>query len=212
MEPFKSHRGKIALLDRANVDTDQIIPKQFLKSVKKTGFGEHLFFDWRYLPDGNPNPDFSLNQPQFQGASILVARNNFGCGSSREHAVWAIQQDGYKVVIAPKKGSGDIGIPAFADIFRSNAGNNGLLTVELTEEEVDQIFQATQETEGLEATANLGDQKITLHLSKELIFNFEIDAAVKDHLINGLDPIELTLKQEAKIRSFEAKHNNQLCA
>ena len=131
MTPFKTHRGLLATLDRANVDTDQIIPKQFLKLIVRTGFGEHLFQDWRYLPDGTPNPDFELNAPRFRGASILVTRNNFGCGSSREHAVWAIQQDGFRAVIAPR----------FAEIFRNNSHKNGLLTVELAEPEVEEIFQ-----------------------------------------------------------------------
>jgi 3-isopropylmalate/(R)-2-methylmalate dehydratase small subunit len=120
MDAFKTHRGKLALMDRANVDTDAIIPKQFLKSIARTGFGESLFFDWRYLPDGKPNPEFALNKPAFKGSSILVARNNFGCGSSREHAVWAIQQYGFKAVIAPWKMQDGSRIPAFADIFRNN--------------------------------------------------------------------------------------------
>src|SRR3989338_1077257 len=136
MEAFKSHRGIIATLDRSNVDTDQIIPKQFLKSIKRTGFEHNLFYDWRFLPDGKPNPAFELNQDSFKNASILVTRNNFGCGSSREHAVWAIQQYGFKAVIAPWKEINGSRIPAFADIFRSNSTKNGLLTVELKEAEV----------------------------------------------------------------------------
>src|SRR3989338_9815237 len=131
MQSFKSHRGKLATLDRSNVDTDQIIPKQFLKSIKRTGFGESLFFDWRYLPDGKPDPNFELNAPRFKNASILGVRNNFGCGSSREHAVWAIQQYGFHVVVAPRRDQGGVRVPAFADIFRSNCGKNGLLTIEL---------------------------------------------------------------------------------
>ena len=160
MEAFKSHRGLLATLDRANVDTDQIIPKQFLKSIARTGFGEALFHDWRYLADGKPNPQFELNQSRFQGASILVARNNFGCGSSREHAVWAIQQYGFKTVIAP----------AFADIFRNNSTKNGLLTVELEEAEVEEIFQMVGRYAGLEATVNLEEQRLTLHLPEEIPF------------------------------------------
>jgi len=199
MNAFKTHRGLIATLDRANVDTDQIIPKQFLKSIARTGFGKHLFHDWRYLPDGSPNPDFEFNAPRFKGASILVARNNFGCGSSREHAVWAIQQDGYAVVIAP----------AFADIFRNNSAKNALLTVELSEAEVEEIFQMVGRFPGLQATVDLDRQRVTLHTAEEISFHFEIDPAVKERLIHGLDDIGLTLKHEADIRAFEARHDPQ---
>ena len=200
MEPFRSHRGVIATLDRANVDTDQIIPKQFLKSIARTGFGESLFYDWRYLPDGKPDPQFELNNPRFKGASVLVTRNNFGSGSSREHAVWAIQQYGFKVVIAP----------SFADIFRNNSGKNGLLTVELKEAEVEEIFQMAARYSGLEATVDLDEQRVTLQLPEEISFHFEMDAAVKEHLIHGLDGIGLTLKQEAAIAAFEKNHDPQL--
>ena len=200
MTPFKNHRGIIATLDRANVDTDQIIPKQFLKSIARTGFGPSLFFDWRYLPDGKPNPDFELNQPRFAKATILVTRKNFGCGSSREHAVWAIQQYGFKVVISS----------SFADIFRNNSGKNGLLTVELKEAEVEEIFQMAGRYAGLEATADLDHQRVTLHLPEEISFHFEIDSTVKEHLIHGLDAIGLSLKQESAIAAFESKHNPQL--
>ena len=199
MDSFKSHRGLVATLDRANVDTDQIIPKQFLKSIARTGFGESLFYDWRYLPDGRPNPQFELNAPRFQVASILVARNNFGCGSSREHAVWAIQQFGFKAVIAP----------SFADIFRNNSGKNGLLTVELEEPEVEDIFQMVQRYAGLEATVNLEEQRVTLHLPEEISFHFEMDPSVKEHLIRGLDAIGLTLEREKEIAAFESRHNLQ---
>ena len=209
MKPFKNHRGLIATLDRANVDTDQIIPKQFLKSIARTGFGPQLFYDWRYLPDGKPNPDFSLNTPRFQGASILVARNNFGCGSSREHAVWAIQQDGFQVVIAPWQQRGDTRVPAFADIFRSNCGKNALLAVELSEPEAEEIFQMVERYHGLEATVDLDHQRVTLHLPEEVSFHFDIDPAVKERLIHGLDEIGITLKQEALISAFEAKHDPQ---
>jgi len=200
MKPFKSHRGIIATLDRANVDTDQIIPKQFLKSIARTGFGKHLFHDWRYLADGSPNPDFELNAPRFKGASILVARKNFGCGSSREHAVWAIKQDGYAAVIAP----------SFADIFRNNSAKNALLTVELSEAEVEEIFQMVGRFPGLEATVDLDRQRVTLHTAEEISFHFEMDPAVKERLIHGLDDIGLTLKHEADIRAFETKHDPQL--
>jgi len=199
MDSFKSHRGLIALLDRANVDTDQIIPKQFLKSIARTGFGGSLFYDWRFLPDGKPNPQFELNTPRFKGASILVTRNNFGCGSSREHAVWAIQQFGFKAVIAV----------SFADIFRNNSGKNGLLTVELEEPEVEEIFQMVQRYKGLEATVNLDEQRVTLHLPEEISFHFEMDASVKEHLIRGLDAIGLTLKEENQIAAFESRHDPQ---
>lgn len=198
------------MLDRANVDTDQIIPKQFLKSIARTGFGKHLFHDWRYLPDGRPNPEFPLNAPRFKNASILVVRNNFGCGSSREHAVWAIQQDGFQVVIAPWQQHGESRVPAFADIFRNNSAKNALLTVELSEPEVEEIFQMVERFPGLEATIDLDHQRVTLHLPEEISFHFEIDPAIKERLIHGLDDIGLTLKHEAAIRAFEARHDPQL--
>jgi 3-isopropylmalate/(R)-2-methylmalate dehydratase small subunit len=205
MEPFKSHRGKIATLRRANVDTDQIIPKQFLKSIRRTGYGENLFFDWRYLPDGKPNPDFELNQARFQHASVLVTGNNFGCGSSREHAVWAVKQYGFCAIIAPEREA----IPGFADIFHNNCVKNGVLCIQLKESEVEEIFQMVDRYEGLEATVNLEEQRVTLQLPEEISFHFTIDAAVKDHLIAGLDEIGHTLKDEAKIAAFEKTHNPQ---
>ena len=210
MEPFKSHRGIIATLDRANVDTDQIIPKQFLKSIKRTGFEKNLFHDWRYLSNGKPDPDFELNQERFRNASILVTRNNFGCGSSREHAVWAVQQYGFKAVVAPSVKRGNDAVPAFADIFRNNAAKNGLLTVELAESEVEEIFQMTGRYKGLEATVDLEHQRITLHLPEEISFHFGIDSAVKEHLVQGLDEIKQTFEHEAAIKAFEARHNPQL--
>jgi 3-isopropylmalate/(R)-2-methylmalate dehydratase small subunit len=197
--PFKTHRGKLVTLDRANVDTDQIIPKQFLKSIKRTGFGEHLFDGWRYLPNGKPNPNFELNRSEFKGASILVARNNFGSGSSREHAVWAVQQYGFKAVIAP----------SFADIFKTNCSKNGLLTIVLKEAEVEEIFQSISKAEGLEITVNLEEQQVTLHLSEEISFRFEVEPAVKEQLIKGLDPIGLALEQKETIEAFEARHQTQ---
>ena len=209
MTPFKNHRGIVATLDRANVDTDQIIPKQFLKSIARTGFGKHLFHDWRYRPDGKPDPEFALNAPRFKGASILVARNNFGCGSSREHAVWAIQQDGFRAVIAPWRQQDSTRIPAFADIFRNNAAKNALLTVELSEPEVEEIVQMVDRYEGLEATVDLDRQRVTLHLPEELSFAFEIEPAVKARLIHGLDDIALTLTRDAAIRGFEGRHDPQ---
>jgi 3-isopropylmalate/(R)-2-methylmalate dehydratase small subunit len=206
MDAFKSHRGVLGTLDRANVDTDQIIPKQFLKSIKRTGFGESLFFDWRYLPDGKSDPSFELNKPEFHRASILVTRNNFGCGSSREHAVWAIVQYGFKVIIAPRKEN----VPAFADIFHNNSIKNGLLNIELKESEVDDIFEMVGRFPGLEATVCLEEQRVTLHLPEEISFHFEIDKAVKEHLIRGLDEIGLSLQHVQEISAFEKIHDTQI--
>ncbi|HTL69986.1 MAG TPA: 3-isopropylmalate dehydratase small subunit, partial [Candidatus Eisenbacteria bacterium] len=185
MKAFRSHRGLVVTLDRSNVDTDQIIAKQFLKSIARTGFGPQLFYDWRYKADGTPNPDFPMNQPRFKGASILVARNNFGCGSSREHAVWAIHQAGFDVVVAPRREAEGGVIPAFADIFRNNCQKNALLTIELSEAEVEEIFQMVARYPGLEATANLDEQRLTLHLPEEVSFHIEIDPAVKERFIHG---------------------------
>lgn len=211
MQPFTVHRGLIAPLDRSNVDTDQIIPKDFLKSIRRTGFGEALFYDWRYLPDGRPNPEFSLNLPRFRGATILVARNNFGCGSSREHAVWAIQQYGFRAVIAPWVERGGVRVPAFADIFRNNSRENGLLTVELSEPEVDEIFRWIHAVEGLEATIDLPAQTVTLHVpGQEITYRFDIDAATKEYLIRGLDSIGLTLELSDRIEAFEKQHDVQM--
>lgn len=206
MEAFTSHRGKLATLDRANVDTDQIIPKQFLKSIRRTGYGENLFFDWRYLPDGKPDPAFELNQHRFHSASILVTRNNFGCGSSREHAVWALTQYGLKTILAPRREN----IPAFADIFHNNSVKNGLLNVELKESEIEEIFQMVSRYEGLEATVNLEEQRVTLHLPEEISFHFEIDPSIKEHLIRGLDEIGLSLHHEKEISVFEKSHRTQV--
>ena len=202
MESFKSHKGKLVPLDRANIDTDQIIPKQFLKSIRRTGFGETLFFDWKTLPNGKPNPDFELNQPAYSGATILVTSNNFGCGSSREHAVWALAQYGFKAIIAPRCGE----VPAFADIFHNNSVKNGLLAIELKESEVKEIFQMIARNSGLKATINLEEQRVTLHLAEEISFHFEIDKGVKDHLSRGLDDIGLTEKHAQQITEFEKRH------
>lgn len=212
MDPFTSHRGLMATLDRSNVDTDAIIPKQFLKSIKRTGFGESLFFDWRYDETGAPNPDFELNAPHFSGASILVTRNNFGCGSSREHAVWAVMQYGFKVVIAPRREIGGAQIPAFADIFRNNCVKNGLLTIELGEAEVDQIFELVSRFTNIEATVDLDEQRIVLHLDEEVAFHFDVDAVVKEHLLHGLDDIALSLKHLSDIETFEKTHITQMPA
>jgi 3-isopropylmalate/(R)-2-methylmalate dehydratase small subunit len=210
MEPFTNHRGLLVTLDRANVDTDAIIPKQFLKSIKRTGFGESLFFDWRYLVDGTPNPDFEMNAPHFEGGSILVTRNNFGCGSSREHAVWAVMQYGIRAIVAPRKEIGGSVIPAFADIFRNNGVKNGLLTIELSEEEVDLIFEQVARFQNVEATIDLDEQRLVLHLDEEIAFSFEEDPVVKNHLLHGLDDIALTLEHVGSIDQFEGEHDVQI--
>ena len=209
MKAFENFRGVILPLDRANVDTDAIIPKQFLKSIAKTGFGESLFYDWRYLPGGKNNPEFILNREEYQNATILVARNNFGCGSSREHAVWAICQYGFRAVIAPWSGQGKNRVPGFADIFRNNSVKNGLLTLELSETEVEKIFQEARKDPGSEATVRLTDQTVIVHASQKISFHFEIDPSVKKRFLLGLDDIGITLKEEKAIREFEAGHNTQ---
>lgn len=209
MEPFTKHTGLLAALDRANVDTDQIIPKQFLKSVRRTGFGEALFFDWRYRPDGSEDPSFVLNAPRFKGASILVVRNNFGCGSSREHAVWAVRQYGFRAVIAPWRGTGAERVPGFADIFRNNAIKNGVLPVELSEAEVEGIFQAIARRPGLRAVLDLAAQTATLLDDPPRTYRFEIEPSAKRALFEGLDDIALTLAHEAEIGRFERTHDPQ---
>lgn len=212
MEPFKTHKGLVAVLDRANVDTDQIIPKQFLKSIQRTGFGPALFFDWRYLADGSPDPAFELNALRFTGASVLVTRNNFGCGSSREHAVWAVRQYGFRVVIAPWQMRGETRVPAFADIFCSNAVKNGLLTVELSEAEVDALVEAAAATPGLQATVDLGRQTVAVAGRTAMEFRFDLDPATRETLLGGLDEIEQTLRCAEDIRRFEAGHDIQMVA
>ncbi len=212
MEPLKTVRGVIAPLDRANVDTDQIIPKQFLKSISRTGFGENLFFDWRYRADGNPDPEFILNDEAFRGAAILVTRHNFGCGSSREHAVWAIAQYGFRVIIAPQRDENGNRIPGFADIFRNNCAKNGVLTVELSESQVDGIFALVERHPGMQATVDLPTQKITLHAENSPVISFDIDPAIKERLLKGLDDITKTLTHEAQIAAFEHTHDTQMPA
>ena len=207
MKPFTKHTGIVATLNRANVDTDAIIPKQFLKSIKRTGYGPNAFFDWRYTPDGEPDKNFELNQSRFEGRSILVTRNNFGCGSSREHAVWALFQDGYRVIIAPWKEIGGQRIAAFADIFRINATKNGLLLVELPEDQVNDIFELVQAHSGLEATVDLAEQQVAFHGTKPKVFSFEIEAGAKKQLIEGLDDIDQTLQYESDITRFEKNHD-----
>ena len=210
MEPFRTHRGLVALLDRANVDTDQIIPKQFLKLIGRTGFGQHLFHDWRFRPDGTPDPAFSLNAPRYRGASILVAGNNFGCGSSREHAVWALQQYGFRAIIAPWAQRGASRVPAFADIFRNNCGKNAVLTIELSEPEVAEIIQLVDRTSGLAATVDVDKERLVLHLPEEVAFHFAIDPSVKERLLHGLDDIGISLTYADAIRAFETRHDSQL--
>ncbi len=206
MTPFTTHTGLVATLNRANVDTDAIIPKQFLKSIKRTGYGPSAFFDWRYTADGQPDLDFELNQSRFAGRSILVTRNNFGCGSSREHAVWALAQDGYRVVIAPWVERDGKRLPGFADIFRSNATKNGLLTIELPEATVDTIFAMVDRHPGLEAAVDLAAQRVTLHAPEPAVFTFEIEPGAKEQLLRGLDEIDLTLDHADAIDQFEKTH------
>jgi 3-isopropylmalate/(R)-2-methylmalate dehydratase small subunit len=207
LKPFTTHTGIAATLNRANVDTDAIIPKQFLKSIKRTGFGPNAFFDWRYTSDGEPDAEFELHHPHFDGRSILVTRNNFGCGSSREHAVWALVQDGYRVIIAPSKEAGGRRLPAFADIFRINATKNGLLVIELSEDQVNHIFELVQAHSGLQATADLVKQQVIFHGPQPKIFSFDIEAGAKKQLMEGLDDIDQTLQYESDITRFEKSHN-----
>ena len=207
MKPFTNHTGIIATLNRANVDTDAIIPKQFLKSIKRTGYGPNAFFDWRYTADGAPDMGFELNQPQFENRSILLTRNNFGCGSSREHAVWALYQDGYRVIIAPWKEIGDQRIAAFADIFRINATKNGMLVIELSENEVNTIFEMVTAQPGLQAAVDLVKQRIEVQGSTPAVYNFDIDPGAKEQLLKGLDDIAQTLLYEADITRFESEYD-----
>lgn len=207
MKAFNKHNGKIAVINRGNIDTDQIISKEHLKSVKRTGFGETLFSDWRYLDDGSENPDFELNQTRFKDTTILVAGNNFGCGSSREHAVWAIVQYGFAVVIAPRKETSSDPIPAFADIFFNNSSKNGLLLIELSEEETNQIIAAVDQQEGLTATIDLPSQTITVNSDNPLEIKFDIDSSIKNRLVKGLDDIGVTEQYLDQISKFEESHS-----
>jgi len=191
MKPFKQHTGLVAPLDRANVDTDQIIPKQFLKRIERTGFGEFLFYDWRYLPDGQPNPEFVLNEPRYQGASILVAGKNFGCGSSREHAPWALGEFGFRAIIAP----------SFADIFANNCFKNGMLPIALN---VEEIMMRAKEREGYQLTVDL--ERMVVEDSSGLTIPFKIGEFQRYCLLEGLDDIGLTLRHEDAIRAYELSH------
>jgi 3-isopropylmalate/(R)-2-methylmalate dehydratase small subunit len=192
MEPFKIWKGVVAPLDAQHVDTDQIIPKQFLKRVERTGFGQFLFFDWRYLNDGKtPNPEFEMNLPRYKGASILVTRDNFGCGSSREHAPWAILEYGFRCILAP----------SFADIFYNNCFKNGILPVVLPASTIDSILKDVRMTPGYELVVNLEKQTIQTPAGREI--SFDVNAFRKNCLLNGLDDIGLTLHHEYKITAFE---------
>ncbi|MEL4887485.1 3-isopropylmalate dehydratase small subunit [Pectobacterium betavasculorum] len=192
MAKFTQHTGLVVPLDAANVDTDAIIPKQFLQKVTRTGFGQHLFHDWRFLDDAGqqPNPEFVLNKPHYKGASILLARENFGCGSSREHAPWALTDYGFNVVIAP----------SFADIFYGNSFNNQLLPVKLSDEEVDELFKLVDGQEGINFTVDLENQVVQAGNKR---YPFEIDSFRRHCMINGLDSIGLTLQHEVSITEYE---------
>lgn len=203
MQAFTQLKGLVAPLDRANVDTDAIIPKQFLKSIKRSGFGPNAFDEWRYLDQGEPgmdnskrplNKDFVLNQPRYQGASVLLTRENFGCGSSREHAPWALEDYGFKVIIAP----------SFADIFFNNCFKNGMLPIVLSADIVDALFKQVSANEGYKLDIDLAAQTVTTPAGD--VYPFEVDAFRKHCLLNGLDDIGLTMQQQDKIKAFEAKH------
>lgn len=197
MEPFITLTGLVAPLDQINVDTDQIIPKQFLKTIKRTGLREGLFFDWRKKKDGSPDPDFFLNQPRYQTASILLTRDNFGCGSSREHAPWSLLDQGFRCVIAP----------SFADIFYNNCFQNGILPVVLKADEVLALMKPAVETEGYRLTVDLANQTVTT--PEKTVYGFEIDPFRKDCLYRGLDSIGLTLQHEQDISAYEARRKTE---
>jgi len=194
MQPFRKHTGVVVPLDRVNVDTDQIIPKQFLKRIERTGFGQFLFNDWRFSPDGKENAGFVLHEPRYQNASILVAGKNFGCGSSREHAVWALADFGFRVVIAS----------SFADIFANNSLKNGLLTVRLTDEQVAEIMRRAKEIENYQLTVDLETQRV--EDGRGFVATFAVDEFARHCLLNGLDDIGLTLQHESEIAAYEAQH------
>jgi 3-isopropylmalate/(R)-2-methylmalate dehydratase small subunit len=191
MRPFTRHTGLVVSLDRSNVDTDQIIPKQFLKRIERSGFGQFLFFDWRFLDDGSPNPEFVLNRPEYAGASVLLARRNFGSGSSREHAPWALEDYGFRAILAP----------SFADIFFNNSFKNGILPIPLDEAVVDDLFARAKKVPGYRLTIDLVEQKITDEHGLSLAF--QVDGFRRHCLLNGLDDIGLTLEHEGKILAYE---------
>jgi 3-isopropylmalate/(R)-2-methylmalate dehydratase small subunit len=198
MKPFRKHSGLVALLNRANVDTDQIIPKQFLKRIERTGFGEFLFYDWRYRPSGEPDDSFPLNQSRYRGASILVTGKNFGCGSSREHAPWALADFGFRVIIAP----------SFADIFANNCQKNGLLPVVLSDAAVAELGRRAAEIENYEATVDLEQRRVTDSLG--FTATFATDEFQRQCLLQGLDDIDLTLQHEAMISAYEERHPSRI--
>jgi len=191
MRAFTKHAGLVALMDRSNVDTDQIIPKQFLKRIERTGFGQFLFYDWRFRDDGSDNPNFELNRPEYAGASVLVVRRNFGCGSSREHAPWALDDYGFRVLIAP----------SFADIFFSNCFKNGVLPITLDEATVDDLFARAAAHDGYRMTVDLEACRISDEHG--LALPFQVDAFRRHCLLNGLDDVALTLEHEEKITAYE---------
>ena len=193
MQSFRIHTGSVAVLDRPNVDTDQIIPRQFLKRVERTGFGQFLFYDWRFLPDGEPDPAFELNQTRYRGASVLIAGKNFGCGSSREHAPWALADYGFRAIIAP----------SFADIFANNCLKNGLLPVALTEAETAELIRRVRHDQNYRLTIDV--EKKTVSDANGLSAGFEIGEFQRHCLLEGLDDIGLTLKHETEINSFEQR-------
>lgn len=206
MKKFEKLTGLVAPLDRANVDTDAIIPKQYLKSIKRTGFGPTLFDAWRYLDPGEPgmdhgqrrlNPDFILNQPRYRGAQVLLARDNFGCGSSREHAPWALDDYGFRVIVAP----------SYADIFYNNCFKNGLLPIVLDRDTVDRLFKECAETPGYKLTVDLATQTVTT--ASGTSFTFDVDAFRKHCLLNGLDDIGLTLQRATEIKAYEARRRKE---
>ncbi|WP_138751008.1 3-isopropylmalate dehydratase small subunit [Paenibacillus sinopodophylli] len=194
MEPFKQLTGIVAPVDRVNVDTDAIIPKQFLKRIERSGFGQYLFFEWRFHEDGEVNAEFEPNKPRYEGASVLVSRANFGCGSSREHAPWAILDYGYQVIIAP----------SYADIFYNNCFKNGILPIKLSEEQVEEIFQRTAKHEGYTLKVDLENKQLSD--DHGLTINFDLDEHRRQFLLQGLDDIGLTLQHEDKITAYEQKH------
>jgi 3-isopropylmalate/(R)-2-methylmalate dehydratase small subunit len=194
MDPFTKLTGIVAPLEALNVDTDQIIPKQFLKRIERTGYGEFLFFDWRYNKDGSPNPDFEMNAPRYRGASVLLTKENFGCGSSREHAPWALNDYGIRCILAP----------SFADIFFNNCFNNGMLPIVLPDEVIETLFQEVRASKGYALTVHLPSQTIAKPDGSTI--SFEIDTFRKDRLLNGLDQIGLTLQHEDEIAGYEKSH------
>ena len=197
MQPFRVHAGIAAPLDRANVDTDQIIPKQFLKRIERSGFGQFLFFDWRFRPDGSPNLEFVLNEPRYAGVSVLIGGKNFGCGSSREHAPWALGDYGFRAVIAP----------SFADIFSNNCAQNGILLVSLPEDQVKELLQRAKSRPGYKVTVDL--ERCEVRDEAGFLARFQPDPFRRHCLLEGLDDIGLTLQHEAEIAAYERRHDGQ---